>query len=145
MELETEIPVIKSARFNYRVAGKTRRAVEVDEVVAFEASQKYVNAYLSDNSVILLDQDTDTIKALALEFPEFMQINRGILVRRSAVREFKRDISRGHYDVYLESKTFPNTFPVSRRFVPLVRKALQDEIESREVESVCSDVSENVG
>jgi DNA-binding LytR/AlgR family response regulator len=143
MELETETPVIesKSARFHYRIGGVSRRAVEVDEVAAFQASQKYVNAYLQDGSVILLDQDTDTIKALALEFPDFMQVNRGILVRRSLVREFKRDISRGHYDVSLESKVFPKVFPVSRRFVPHVRKALKNE----PTESVCGDVSANAG
>lgn len=139
MELETEIPAIESkgARFHHRVGGKTR-AVAIDEVIAFKASQKYVDAYLRDGSVILLDQDTDTIKALALEFSEFKQINRGILVRRSSMLDFKRDISRGHYDVLLEKNIF---FPVSRRFVPSVREAWKNESEIRTREGLCGSVS----
>lgn len=126
--------------FTHRVGRKVRE-VTFDEIVAFQANHKYVDAFLLDGTAILLSQDQDTIKGLAVEFPEFMQINRGILVRRSAVHSMDRDVARCKYDVVMEKYVFP----VSRRFVPLVRKALQDEIESREVESVCSDVSENVG
>lgn len=122
--------------FTHRVGRKVRE-VTFDEIVAFQANHKYVDAFLVDGSSILLSQDQDTIKGLAVEFPEFMQINRGILVRQTAVHKLERDVARCKYDVLMEKYVFP----VSRRFVPLVRKALKHE----PAESVCSDVSENAG
>lgn len=124
--------------FTHRVGRKVRE-VQYSEVVAFEASNKYVDAFLEDGSTILLSQDQCTIKALAIEFPEFQQVNRGILVRRASIQEIKRDVARCKYDVVL--KDF--TFPVSRRFAPIVRKALKNESTSTS-QSVCSGVAVHV-
>jgi DNA-binding LytR/AlgR family response regulator len=117
--------------------GRRTRTVELSDVVAFEANHKYVDAFLRDGTAIVLDQDRDTIKGLALEFLEFKQINRGILVRRSAVLEFKRDISTGRYNVFMDNYVFP----VSRRFVPSVREAWKNESEIRSREGLCGSVS----
>ena len=123
--------------FTHRV-GRKIREVKFSEIIAFQANHKYVDAFLEDGTEILLSQDQDTIKALAVEFPEFMQVNRGILVRREAVREFKRDVSRNAYDVFMEKYVFP----VSRRFVPIVRKALKNEPPTNE--SICGSIDVHV-
>jgi DNA-binding LytR/AlgR family response regulator len=133
--------VARRNSFTHRVGRKVRE-VTFDEIVAFQANHKYVDAFLVDGSAILLSQDQDTIKGLKVEFPEFMQINRGILVRQSAVHSLERDVARCRYDVVM--KDF--VFPVSRRFVPLVRKALKNEPSPTETnESVCGSVCANAG
>jgi len=118
--------------FSYRVGSRVS-VVELGDVVAFQANQKYVDVFLRDGSTILLGGDDDTIKKLAIEFPDFAQINRGILVRRSAMLDFKRDISRGHYDIHMDKYVFP----VSRRFVPSVREAWKNESDARSREGLC--------
>lgn len=117
--------------------GRRTRTVELNDVVAFEANHKYVDAFLRDGTAIVLDQDRDTIKSLALEFLDFTQINRGILVRRSSVQDFKRDISTGRYNVFMEHYVFP----VSRRFVPSVREVWKNESDARSREGLCGSVS----
>lgn len=126
MELETESEIVEttSARFVHKVGHKKRRYVQPDEVVAFEANQKYVDACLTDGTRIILDQDSDTIKALTVEFTEFVLINRGILVRRSAIQKMERLVGKSNYVVHAGHFVFQ----VSRRCVTATREAFQNEL-----------------
>lgn len=141
MELETTPAIeFKSSRFTHKV-GRVHRSVEADDVVAFEANMKYVDAHLRDGTCIILDQDRDTIKNLAIEFPEFVQVNRGILVRRTAITKVERNVGESSYEIITEHFVFP----VSRRCVSAAREAWKNESIAREREGLCGSVCTNAG
>lgn len=96
--------------------GSIKRFVDAREVESFVAVQKYVS-FRFDGRELLIRESLDALEARLGAFG-FLRVNRGALVRRTAITAY--DASGGG-SVLLQSG---ERIPVSRRAAPNVRAAL---------------------
>jgi len=117
-DVESE-PVVEPYRYKF---GATSIEWLDPDVVAFEASAKYVEVVLRwDNRRPLL---TDTLKTLISDqrySEHFIQIHRSTLIRAADVHRMRHITATGQHEVVTLCGL---VFPVSRRFVRAVRQAL---------------------
>ena len=93
------------------------------DIVAFHASVKYVEVVLpNEQRRPLLEQPLKELIDDPRYSNDFIQIHRATLVRLSSVERLYRTVSGGPYVVVMHDGL---TFPVSRRFVPSTRRALE--------------------
>lgn len=94
--------------------------IPVEEVILFQADQKYVTAYSTGGEALL----EDSLKSLEEEFGgQFLRIHRSTLIATRAIVGMERD-SRGGYQAVLEgSDRRPE---ISRRHVAEVRRYLKE-------------------
>ena len=96
-----------------------------EDIVAFQASQKYVEAILRPgfqrNAV--LDQSLKTLHAQPEYADAFVQIHRATLVRLSELVEVRRLSATATFTAHLSTG---HTFPVSRRYAAALRRLLRD-------------------
>lgn len=104
------------------VVAQTRQGMQVvpsAEIIYFHAEQKYVVMH-HINGQTLID---DTLNSLEQEFAaEFVRIHRNALVARNRIESLHAD-ANGQQVVKLRG--VEQEFPVSRRQLPKVRKALK--------------------
>lgn len=96
--------------------------IPVDEVIYFQADQKYVTVYHHDGEALL----DESLKTLEQEFGErFIRIHRNALVAASALSGMERD-NQGSYHICLNgSDEKPE---ISRRHVAAVRQLLKNKV-----------------
>lgn len=97
--------------------------IAVQDIVFFQSSHKYVDAYMADGtSHILDDSKLNTVKALLDEYgDQFMMVHRSCLVRRSEIKSMRR--VDNEFTLVLKSDV---RVLVSRRHAPAVRKVVND-------------------
>jgi len=94
------------------------RLVPVEEIIAFQADQKYVTLILADGEEV----SDETLKDLEAEFPErFIRIHRNTLVQRSFLERIET-CEDGRVLAWLRWREQP--LPISRRMVSDVRRRL---------------------
>lgn len=96
--------------------GSLKRFVDAREVDCFLADQKYV-AFRFDGEDLLVRESLDGLEQRLAPFG-FLRVNRGALVRRTAIRAY--DAADGGAVVLGDDQRIP----VSRRAAPTVREAL---------------------
>ena len=95
------------------------RLIPLKEVRFFRADQKYVTVYHAAGENLI----DESMKLLAEEFhPDFVRINRGILVAVGAIEVFEQD-AQGKHLVRLRGTT--DTLPVSRRRLAALKRAMR--------------------
>ena len=94
------------------------RLIPLKDVRFFRADQKYVTVYHAAGENFI----DESLKLLAEEFePDFVLINRGILVAVGAIEALERDVE-GKYLVRLRESE--DTLPVSRRRLAALKRAM---------------------
>lgn len=94
------------------------RLVPIDEILAFQADQKYVTLILADGEEV----SDETLKDLEGEFTErFIRIHRNTLVQRSFLERIET-CEDGRVLAWLRGREQP--LPISRRLVSDVRRRL---------------------
>lgn len=94
--------------------------IPIDHVAYFKTDCKYVAAHHPGGELLL----SDPLKALEKELAgRFLRIHRSTLVPFGRLLEMKRD--SGNY--YLRLAGVAQPLPVSRRYVPAVRKAIAEQ------------------
>jgi len=92
------------------------RLIPVDEVVVFEAADKYLRVLTRDEEALIRMPLKEVLERLPAD--EFWQIHRGTVVRAREIARTTRTLS-GKLVVHLRSR--PERFEVSRPFVHLFR------------------------
>ncbi len=93
--------------------------IPVEDILCFQADQKYVTAYYADGEALL----NEPLKDLEAEFGEkFLRIHRNALVAVGWLNTLNRDDS-GAWEVRLKAEFRP--LPVSRRHVGEVKRRLR--------------------
>lgn len=102
-----------------RKAGGELKLIPVDEILSFQADQKYVTvSHLNGEDLV-----DESLKSLAKEFGErFIRIHRSALVSLEHVERLEKDDS-GQYRIRLKQINAP--FPVSRRHAAEVKTRLK--------------------
>ncbi len=96
------------------------RLIPVKNIRFFRADQKYVTVNHTEGENLI----DESLKVLAEEFePDFVRINRGILVAVGAIEALERD-EEGKYLVRLRETD--DTLPVSRRRLAALKRAMLD-------------------
>ena len=100
--------------------GRTVMEYKLDDIVAFESSQKYTEVVLRNNDrrPIL---DTSLVELEKRYGDLFVRSHRGVLVRRDAVVNMVRSMS-GMYDVHLNNG---HVSPISRREKAVIRSIVK--------------------
>ena len=99
--------------------GRELRTISLDEIVYFQAEQKYVVAHLSSGEVLL----EEPLKRLEEEFFEhFLRIHRNALVSKKRLIGMLKD-QNGHCQAKLDGCT--KKLEISRRHLPSVRSWLK--------------------
>jgi len=94
------------------------RLIPLQDVRFFRADQKYVTVYHAAGENLI----DESLKLLAEEFePDFVLINRGILVAVGAIEALERD-AKGKHRVRLRETE--DTLPVSRRRLAALKRAM---------------------
>ncbi len=96
--------------------GATVRLIPVDDVVYFEAADKYVRVLTSDAEYLVRTPLRQLLPQLDRQ--DFWQVHRAIVVRASAIEAVHRD-DRGRLRLQLRER--PEQLAVSRLFAPLFR------------------------
>lgn len=98
--------------------------IPIDQVVYFKTDCKYVAAHHPGGELLL----SEPLKALEKEFAgRFLRIHRSTLVPFGRLVEMKRDSDRRRGSYYLRLAGVAQPLPVSRRYVPAVRKAIAEQ------------------
>lgn len=105
--------------------GATIYVYTLDEIVAFESSDKYTEVILNRGTRRPIM--TDSLVTLEKIYADlFVRCHRGALVRRDAIRSLVRPLGTSVYDVHLNSG---HVSPVSRREKATIRAiAKQNEL-----------------
>jgi two-component system response regulator AlgR len=94
------------------------RLIPLKDVRFFRADQKYVTVYHAAGENLI----DESLKLLAAEFePDFVRINRGILVAVAAIEALERDAEGKHLVRLRETE---DTLPVSRRRLAALKHAM---------------------
>ncbi|HEX2546696.1 MAG TPA: LytTR family DNA-binding domain-containing protein [Ramlibacter sp.] len=96
--------------------GTTIRMVPVEEVVYFEAADKYVRVVCEDGEVLIRTPLKELVPRLDAQ--EFWQVHRGTVVRATAIAGVHRDESG---KMHLQLKGRPERLPVSRLYQHLFK------------------------
>ncbi len=96
--------------------GNTVRMIPVDEVICFEATDKYVNVVTAGGEALV----RMSLRELAarIDTRDFMQVHRSVLVNARHIASATRD-ENGHYSLHLRGLARP--LKVSRAFAHLFR------------------------
>ncbi|GLS04475.1 DNA-binding response regulator [Chitiniphilus shinanonensis] len=97
--------------------GDTTRLVHVDEVIYFEANQKYTDVVTASERHLIRTPLKELLTQL--DANRFAQIHRGLIVSLPAVARIQRDLL-GRYQVHLHQR--PETLPLSRSFAGQFRQ-----------------------
>lgn len=100
--------------------GRSVRLVDVDEVVCFEAGDKYVTATLADGGEVVLDESLAWLEAHVGE--GFLRAHRAALAAAARIERLERDADGGHH---LVLRGLPRRIEVSRRQLRVVREWLE--------------------
>lgn len=93
--------------------GQQIRLVPIDEVLAFEAADKYLRVLTADSELLIRTPLKDLLPQL--DAGTFWQIHRGTVVRASAIHSVQRD-EAGKLSLRLRER--PEAWPVSRLYAP---------------------------
>ena len=96
--------------------GQQIRLIPVDEVLVFEAADKYVRVLTADSELLIRTPLKDLLPQLDPQV--FWQIHRGTVVRASAIDSAQRDES-GRLSLQLRQRS--ERWPVSRLYAPRFR------------------------
>jgi two-component system response regulator AlgR len=120
-QLGEVVPADSGAARRDHIAVRSRdelRLIPLQDVRFFRADQKYVTVYHADGENLI----DESLKLLEEEFePDFVRINRGILVAVSAIEALERD-AQGKQLVRLRESA--DTLPVSRRRLAALKRAM---------------------
>lgn len=95
--------------------GRELRTIPLDEIIYFQAKQKYVTAYFNGGELLL----EEPLKRLEEEFSDgFLRIHRNALVAKNHLTGMKQD-PQGKWRIMLESS--PAEPEISRRHLPQLR------------------------
>lgn len=98
--------------------------IPIDQVAYFKTDCKYVAAHHPGGELLL----SESLKVLEDEFSgRFLRIHRSTLVPFGRLLEMKRDSDRRRGNYYLRLAGVAKPLPVSRRYVPAVRKAIAEQ------------------
>jgi DNA-binding LytR/AlgR family response regulator len=92
------------------------RLIAIDEVVAFEAADKYLRVLTRDDEALVRMPLKELIERLPAD--EFWQIHRGTVVRTAEIARTTRTLSGG---LRVQLRSRPERFEVSRAFAHLFR------------------------
>jgi two-component system response regulator AlgR len=116
------LPNVDGAGRRTHLCSRIRGSLElipVDEIVFFQADNKYVTAFASNRQILI----EESLRSLEQEFSvSFMRVHRNALVAVHAMRRLERDAS-GQCRVILEG--VEQQIEVSRRLLPEVRRRLR--------------------
>ena len=96
--------------------GQQIRVVPVDEVIVFEAADKYVRVLTADSELLIRTPLKDLLPQL--DASVFWQVHRGTVVRASAIHSVHRDEAG---KLHLQLRQRPERWPVSRLYAPRFR------------------------
>lgn len=96
--------------------GQQIRLVPVDEVIVFEAADKYVRVLTTDSELLIRTPLKELLPQL--DASVFWQVHRGTVVRASAIHSVQRD-EAGRLSLQLRQR--PERWPVSRLYAPRFR------------------------
>ncbi len=100
--------------------GREIQSISLQDIVYFQAEQKYVTAHFKGSEAIL----EESLKKLEEEFPTlFLRIHRNALVAKQAIKGMKQD-STGRWRVTLQQGDAE--LEVSRRHLPELRNWLKE-------------------
>lgn len=104
-------PAIQPLRVIQAGVGNSIRLVPVDEVLCFEAADKYVRVLTEDAELLIRTPLKDLLPQL--DDSVFWQVHRGTVVRATAIRSVHRDEAGKHS---LELRGLKDRVPVSRLY-----------------------------
>lgn len=93
--------------------GQQIRLLPIDEVLVFEAADKYLRVLTADSELLIRTPLKDLLPQL--DAGAFWQIHRGTVVRASAIHSVQRD-EAGKLSLRLRER--PEAWPVSRLYAP---------------------------
>lgn len=96
--------------------GQQIRVVPVDEVIVFEAADKYVRVLTADSELLIRTPLKDLLPQL--DASVFWQVHRGTVVRASAIHSVHRDEAG---KLHLQLRQRPERWPVSRLYAQRFR------------------------
>ena len=96
--------------------GQQIRVVPVDEVIVFEAADKYVRVLTADSELLIRTPLKDLLPQL--DASVFWQVHRGTVVRANAIHSVHRDEAG---KLHLQLRQRPERWPVSRLYAPRFR------------------------
>ena len=118
---------------SYTSTGFDGRTVTFDNIVRFEATEKYTTAYTSDGLPPMLL--TNTLKQIAKAHPELVQCHRAHLVKTDWIVNLARaESGDAHYALKLKGKH--GQVPVSRRMIGVLRNITGDLVTKRRNEVI---------
>ncbi len=100
--------------------GRSVRVVPLEDVLCFEAEDKYVTACLVDGSEVVLDESLAWLEEHV--GMAFLRIHRAALVAWQRIERLERDAQGGHWVVL---RGFARPLEVSRRQLKVVRERLE--------------------
>ncbi|MDD2893838.1 MAG: LytTR family DNA-binding domain-containing protein [Halothiobacillaceae bacterium] len=96
--------------------GRSVRVVEVDDVLCFEAGDKYVTATLAEGGEVVLDESLAWLEAHVGD--GFLRVHRAVLVAARRIERLDRDAEGRHW---LTVRGLKRPLEVSRRQLKVVR------------------------
>jgi len=127
MQLQDDVPfdVVPVKKQHVFKIGMTVIEYDDADIIAFQASQKYVIAHLrgEPDRQPILDESLMALHAKPEYADEFVQIHRSTIVRLSDLIEVRRLPASGLFTAHL---TGGQTFPVSRRYGAALRRMLRE-------------------
>lgn len=96
--------------------GQQIRLLPVEEVIVFEAADKYVRVLTADSELLIRTPLKDLLPQLDARV--FWQVHRGTVVRASAIHSVHRDETG---KLHLQLRQRPERWPVSRLYAPRFR------------------------
>ena len=118
-QLATVLPAVKSGylRFIRASVGETVRQIPVDEVLYFEAQDKYISVYTKEGESLIRTPLAEL--SAQLDPDEFWQIHRSTIVNISCVSATQRDVMGR---TMLKLKNVKAELPVSRAYAHLFKQ-----------------------
>jgi DNA-binding LytR/AlgR family response regulator len=120
-QLRTLAPAVTPAPQRLRMiraaVGNQIRLIAIDEVIYFEASDKYINVVTADSTVLIRTSLKELIPQLDPQ--QFWQIHRSIVVQVSAMQSVRRD-EYGRLSLTLRQR--PESLTISRLFAHLFKQ-----------------------
>ena len=69
----------------------SRKNIECERILYFQSDSNYTKVFLVDGKMFLSSTTLKTIESRLFRNPEFLKINRGIVINRNHVKHYRQD------------------------------------------------------
>lgn len=111
LEMKLRGTAAKAIKWVTASAGDTVKMFSIDDVLFFQAQDKYIRVVTSSDEAVIRTPLKELISSLDPDI--FWQVHRSVVVRISAIDRVRKD-ELGHYSLYLKDRM--ETLPISSAF-----------------------------